>query len=128
MSARIFICLAAIVACAGDSSSFAQSVLRGAPPAEQLASTPPPSQLAPTTTPANSRPRLSRNAPSNRGVVKPGDSHCLRSTGSLIRPGYGRCLPVTGRSYSGEDIRRTGSSDTAGALRKLDPSIQVHGH
>lgn len=62
------------------------------------------------------------------GPLKPGDRNCLRSTGSLIPAKKGGCLPVTGHSYSREEILRTGAPDTAGALRQLDPSLQVHGH
>ena len=62
------------------------------------------------------------------GPLKPGDLNCLRSTGSLIPPRKGGCLPVTGHSYSREELLRTGAPDTAGALRQLDPSLQVHGH
>jgi hypothetical protein len=62
------------------------------------------------------------------GPLKPGDRNCLRSTGSLIPAGKRACLPVTGRSYSREEILRTGEPDTANALRELDPSVQVHGH
>lgn len=60
--------------------------------------------------------------------MKPGDRSCLRSTDSLITPRKGGCLPVPGHSYSRDEILRTGSPDTAGALRQLDPSIQVRGH
>ncbi len=60
-------------------------------------------------------------------VIKPGDATCLRETGSLIRAKPGQCLPVTGRSYSGEELRRTGTQNTARGLQMLDPSISV-GH
>jgi hypothetical protein len=60
-------------------------------------------------------------------VIKPGDAACLRETGSLIRAKPGQCLPVTGRSYSGEELRRTGTQNTARGLQMLDPSISV-GH
>lgn len=61
-------------------------------------------------------------------VPRPGDRNCLRSTGSLIPPKPGECLPVPGRSYSQEDIRRTGALTTGDALRRLDPSVTVRGH
>ena len=60
-------------------------------------------------------------------VIKPGDSTCLRDTGSLIRAKQGECLPVTGRSYSRDELLRTGTQDTARGLQVLDPSISV-GH
>ncbi len=59
--------------------------------------------------------------------IKPGDPACLRETGSLIRAKPGRCLPVTGRSYTGDELRRTGTQNTARGLQMLDPSISV-GH
>lgn len=60
-------------------------------------------------------------------VIKPGDRACLRETGSRIRAKPGRCLPVVGKSYSGDELRRTGSPNNARALQMLDPSISV-GH
>jgi hypothetical protein len=60
-------------------------------------------------------------------VIQPGDAACLRNTGSLIRAKPGHCLPVVGRSYSGEELRRTGTQNTARGLQMLDPSISV-GH
>ena len=68
-----------------------------------------------------------KSAPADHRVSKPGDRNCLRETGSLIRARKGECLPVTGRSYSGDELRRTGTPDTARALQMLDPSISV-GH
>jgi hypothetical protein len=65
--------------------------------------------------------------PVTRNVLKPGDRNCLRSTGSLIPAKEGTCLPVAGRSYSGDELRRTGFNDTGRALEALDPSISV-GH
>ncbi|RCS29075.1 hypothetical protein DEO45_13495 [Rhodanobacter denitrificans] len=62
-----------------------------------------------------------------RSPLKPGDRNCLRSTGSLIPAKEGQCLPVAGRSYSGDEVRRTGVNNTARALQMLDPSISV-GH
>lgn len=63
-----------------------------------------------------------------RAVPAPGDRNCLRDTGSLIPPPKGKCLPVAGRSYSQQDIQRTGQPDTGRALQQLDPSVQVSGH
>jgi hypothetical protein len=48
---------------------------------------------------------------------------CLSQTGSRI-PGA-TCSEI-GRSYSSEDINRTGSTTPGEALRLLDPSITVH--
>ncbi|MBE2211592.1 MAG: hypothetical protein IAE66_08270 [Xanthomonadaceae bacterium] len=69
---------------------------------------------------------------------RPLDDHrCLRYTGSRItasrnlrdemRPGKTqgkpRCAPAMGRSWSSEDLERTGALNTLDALRMLDPSI-----
>lgn len=62
-----------------------------------------------------------------RPMIRPGDPNCLRQTGSLIPAKKGHCLPVAGRSYSAEQLRRTGAVDTAHALQMLDPSISL-GH
>lgn len=61
------------------------------------------------------------------GPLRPGDRNCLRSTGSLIPAAPGHCLSVPGRSYSQQDLRRTGQIDTSRALQQLDPSISL-GH
>ncbi|WP_064504876.1 hypothetical protein [Frateuria defendens] len=63
------------------------------------------------------------SAAKHRGA-KPGDRNCLRSTGSLLPAKPDQCLSVPGRSYSAEDIRRTGATNVSDALRKLDASIQ----
>jgi hypothetical protein len=49
---------------------------------------------------------------------------CLTHTGSRIG-GKGKCRG-TGRSYTSEDLKRTGATTAGGALRLLDPSITVH--
>ena len=54
------------------------------------------------------------------------DRNCLKYTGSrLIRAdSKGRkCANATGRSYSKEDIDRTGALDLRDALRRLDPAV-----
>lgn len=56
------------------------------------------------------------------------DTNCLRQTGSRISPRadkQGRkCVNAPGRSYSKEDLDRTGAIDMADALRRLDPSVR----
>jgi hypothetical protein len=83
--------------------------------------------LAMDTPPASTMPvsQLSQKADSR--PVKPGDRNCLRDTGSLIPAKKGSCLPVTGRSYNGDELRRTGQQNNARALQMLDPSISI-GH
>jgi hypothetical protein len=50
---------------------------------------------------------------------------CLSQTGSRIAGNDANC-PAIGRSYSSDDINRTGSTTAGEALRLLDPSITVH--
>lgn len=70
---------------------------------------------------------VTQSASTAHPVPKPGDRNCLRDTGSLIPAKKGECLPVAGRSYSAEELRRTGMQNNARALQALDPSISV-GH
>ena len=66
--------------------------------------------------------------------AKANDRNCMRDTGSLItvsenqrarRDGkQEKCVSAIGRSYSREDIDRTGSIDLRDALRRLDTSIR----
>jgi hypothetical protein len=59
--------------------------------------------------------------PATAATVK--DPTCLTETGSRV-PGS-KCRGY-GRSYSNEDIDRTGQTNAADALALLDPSITVH--
>jgi hypothetical protein len=62
------------------------------------------------------------------------DRNCLRSTGSLITANQNArnekagkppvCANASGRSYTSEDIHRTGAMNTVDALRQLDTSIR----
>lgn len=54
-------------------------------------------------------------------------SQCLRDTGSHIRVRKGECRAFVGRSYSREDLSRTGETRVGEALRRLDTSITT-GH
>lgn len=83
--------------------------------------------LAQTSAPASvgSAALTAQAASTASAALKPGNRTCLRTTGSLIPAKPGQCLPVAGRSYSGEELRRTGTPDTARALQMLDPSISV---
>ena len=52
--------------------------------------------------------------------------NCLTETGSRIAAtGTSKCRGF-GRSYSSEDIDRTGQTSAADALAQLDPSVTVH--
>lgn len=53
------------------------------------------------------------------------DPSCLQDTGSRITPAPSMCRGV-GRSYTSEDIERTGSNSAADALKLLDSSVTVH--
>jgi hypothetical protein len=52
---------------------------------------------------------------------------CSTADGKALRPGSPGCDSLT-RTYSGEQMRRTGMTDAAHALQMLDPSITVRGH
>ena len=55
------------------------------------------------------------------------DRNCLKETGSRLAPrpdSKGRkCVNATGRSYTREDMDRTGAIDLQDALRRLDPAV-----
>jgi hypothetical protein len=52
------------------------------------------------------------------------DPNCLTETGSRIS-GTSKCRGF-GRSYTNEEIERTGVTSAADALALLDPSVTVH--
>lgn len=64
-----------------------------------------------------------KNARSPKAEAQAG---CVISTGSRIAPVHGSNCAAMGRSYSERDIRLTGATTTADALRLLDPAITVH--
>ena len=55
------------------------------------------------------------------------DAHCLRHTGTRITSRADnrkmRTCSAIGRSYTREDLDRTGEVNLADALRKLDPAV-----
>lgn len=53
------------------------------------------------------------------------DANCVRETGSRIarRDGASRCTGQPGRSYTKEDLDRTGHTNIGDALRALDPAV-----
>ncbi|MGH8125435.1 MAG: hypothetical protein ACREPK_06280 [Rhodanobacteraceae bacterium] len=83
------------------------------PPASQQSN----ATVAPSTRPAK-KPR--------RALPAPGSPNCLLYTGSHIRPPKGQCLPVTGVSFSQQDIERTGAMNLGDALQMLVPSATIH--
>lgn len=74
------------------------------------------------------RPLHSSSQPSAPSTTRPDEHNCIRETGSHIPAGKGRCLPVNGRSYTRQELQRTGEPELGRALQKLDPRITVHGH
>ena len=61
--------------------------------------------------------------PASAAALK--DSSCLTDTGSRVSVGPGQCRGF-GRSYSTQDIQRTGQTSAADALSLLDSSVTVH--
>jgi hypothetical protein len=83
---------------------------------------------APQNTPPADQPATTQAAPAKQqSPIKPGDRNCIRDTGSLIPAKKGECLPVTGRTYSKQDLDSTGKNTLGPALQQLDPSITVQG-
>jgi hypothetical protein len=64
--------------------------------------------------------------PNNAAAQTPGQNlACPNQTGSRIPRSPTDCSAV-GRSYSSDDLNRTGATTTGEALRLLDPSVTVH--
>jgi hypothetical protein len=72
---------------------------------------------------ATTSPNSTSKPPVAAAVVN--DPNCLAETGSRIAEGKSNCRGF-GRSYTDEDISRTGKTSAAEALGQLDPSITVH--
>jgi len=53
-------------------------------------------------------------------------STCMRDTATRIKLAPGECSASAGRSYSKEDVDRTGKTTAGGALRLMDPSVTIH--
>jgi hypothetical protein len=54
---------------------------------------------------------------------QPHVSGCLQDTGTHLRTRPGDCLSSPGHSYSSDEMRSTGASNSADALRLMDPSL-----
>lgn len=67
---------------------------------------------------------MSGNSPGTPSVARTNDQHCGLQSASRL-PANGANCQVAGRSYSGEDVDRTGKTSAAEALAILDPSISV---
>ncbi len=64
--------------------------------------------------------------PDDRATAKADDRNCLRHTGSRIpRKDKNDCINAPGRSYSKDDLDRTGAITVAEALERLDPSVTI---
>ena len=74
-----------------------------------------------STTPSHPAHPAARTA----SAVPPG--WCAKADGTPLRPGSAGCDSLT-RSYSGEQLRRTGMTDAGHALQMLDPEVTVRGH
>ena len=78
--------------------------------------------LAACTTPSATR------APPKSAALAPAPAPgCVGDTATRIPVKEGECAGF-GRTYTQQDLQRTGQTDTAQALRYLDPSLTVHGH
>jgi hypothetical protein len=66
-------------------------------------------------------------ADDSKPAPKPAPSKftCLHDTGSRLKLRPDDCSGI-GRSYSKENIDRTGALTAGGALRLLDPSVTIH--
>jgi hypothetical protein len=78
--------------------------------------------LAACTTPSPTR------EPAKTALVAPASTPgCVPDTATRIPVKEHDCAGF-GRTYTREDIERTGATDAGQALRLLDPALQVHGH
>ena len=67
-----------------------------------------------------------QNKPSANAAVDTGPKAGCVATGSRVPLDKNECAAF-GRSYSGEDLQRTGHIDTGRALQSLDPAITASG-
>jgi hypothetical protein len=56
-----------------------------------------------------------------------GKAGCVSDTGSRLQHSPGSCI-AAGRTYSGDDLQRTGEANVGEALQKLDPAVTVQHH
>ena len=70
----------------------------------------------------SSTPQARPDAPAAAAATRP----CALGSASRIPARPDQCSPSPGRTYSQEDVQRTGQTNVADALQMLDPSITVH--
>lgn len=76
---------------------------------------------------AHSAPTDMQKAADENAEVTPVKLGCLKETGSHIKNhSKDGCMASPGRSYTREDLAKTGGVDLADSLRRLSPSISVH--
>jgi len=68
-----------------------------------------------------------REPPTSASLASARRAGCVPDTASRIPVREADCARF-GRTYTQEDILRTGAADPAQALRLLDPALTVHGH
>jgi hypothetical protein len=61
-----------------------------------------------------------------RTAATPTTQACNQDTASRIPMRPGECSSAPGRTYSDQDIERTGQTNVGDALQLLDPSITTH--
>ena len=66
----------------------------------------------------------SHRAARTASAIPPG--WCAKADGKALRPGSPGCDSLT-KTYSGEQLRQTGSTDVGHALQMLDPDVTVRG-
>ena len=72
-------------------------------------------------------PSPTRESPKSASLAPARTPGCVPDTATRIAVKEHDCAGF-GRTYTREDIERTGATDAAQALRLLDPALQVHGH
>jgi hypothetical protein len=64
--------------------------------------------------------------PAPQAVKAAAPKTCMHDTGTRIKLAPDECSASAGRSYTKEDVDRTGKTTAGGALRLMDPSITIH--
>ena len=64
--------------------------------------------------------------PDTRAAAATTAQPCSQPTASRIPTKPDECSATPGRTYSEEDVQRTGQQNVGDALRMLDPSVSVH--